>query len=124
VYIRVSLAVITVGDAVPVIEPVPVADADPDADRAVGTVFPAAEQVLANACMAAFTFDPLHRLCICASTLVASPQTLDRSAGFGSVLIAANKHAGGSVATNLAHTDKRARRTADLKANMIQVVLL
>jgi hypothetical protein len=105
VYIRVSLAVITVGDAVPVIEPVPVADADPDADRAVAsnsgkpprfhkvgpvvnlrTVFPAAEQVLANACMAAFTFDPLHRLCICASTLVASPQTLDRSAGFGSVL--------------------------------------
>jgi len=128
VYIRVVVwLAVTIADPVPlVIEPVPeVAVADPDADTAVGTVFPAAEQVLANACMAAFTLDPLQRFCICVSTFVASePQMVDRSAGFGSVLIAANKHAGGSAATNLAHTERRARRTADLKANIIQLVLL
>jgi len=114
---------VTPADPVPVvIEPVPeVAAADPDADTAVGTVFPAAEQLLANACMAAFTFDPLQRLCICASTFVASePQIVERSAGFGSVLIAANKHAGGSAAAaKLAHAEKTASRATDLKANIV-----
>lgn len=64
------------------------------------TVLPADEQVAMKALCAADVEFPLHMLAICCWTLVASePQMVLRSAGFGSVLIAANRHAGGTATT-------------------------
>jgi len=90
-----------------------VADAEADLvleAAAVGTVFPAAKQELANACMAAFALEP-QRLVICDSTFEAStPHIVERSAGLVSVLTAASRQAGGEATASLEQAVKRAKR--------------
>lgn len=95
------------------------AEADPELEAAmVGTVFPAAKQVLAKACIAAFASDP-QRLIICDSTFEASdPHMVERSAGLVSVLTAASRQAGGDATTSLEQVVKMAKRTVDLMANI------
>lgn len=109
-----------IDDADPVMEPDTVAEEDPEA-IVVGTVKPAAEHVLANACNAAPALEP-QRFVIWVSTFEASdPQIVLRSAGLCSVLTAAKRHAGGLATTSLAQEAKSARITVDLAETMLCV---
>jgi len=101
------------------------AEADPEVEAVtVGTVFPAAEQELAKACMAAPALDP-QRLVICDSTFEASaPHMVERSAGLVSVLTAARRQAGGVARTSLEQVDKRAKRTVNLLANILKLSVI
>jgi len=113
---------VMVADEDPLVaDPEAVADAetDPELEAAtVGTVFPAAKQELAKACMAACALDP-QRLVICDSTFEASsPHIVERSAGLVSVLTAASRQAGGEATTSLEQAVKRAKRMVNLMANI------